>query len=110
MQPVENSVREDMSSIFYTHIYHGRAVTLTVLRVGSDYIGCDLTDHSPDLASEQMCGTLCLPGICTGTSLAFAKGFYFELQPDDDRTHRVDDALVFVALAEYWVDTFGGRA
>jgi hypothetical protein len=106
----ESSVREDMFSIYYTYVNHGRAITLTVLRVEAEYIACDITEHSPDLGSDQVCGTLRLPGVCIVTSLALSRKFYHALQPDGDRTHRVDDEVVFNALESRWAEAFGGVA
>jgi len=106
MSTVENSVREDESSLFYTHRRGNQAVTFTVLRVSGDYIGCDLTTHAADYAGEEMCATLGMNGVCLGTSLAFARGFYRALQVHGNTEH-VPDERVFGALIAYLADEFG---
>jgi hypothetical protein len=109
MNPLtESSVREDESSVLYTYRRGWKAVTFTVLKVGSELIGCDLTTHAADPAGE-MCGTLALPGVCLGNSLAAAKGFYTTLQRGE-KTVRVEDDAVFAALAVYLTDEFGDYA
>jgi hypothetical protein len=109
MNPLtESSVREDESSIFYTYRRGWKAVTFTVLKVGDELIGCDITAHAADPAGE-MCGTLALPGVCLGSSLAFAKGFYTGMQVEG-KTQRVEDDAVFAALAAHLRDEFGDDA
>jgi hypothetical protein len=93
------SVREDESSIFYTHRNGKTAVTLTVLKVDRDFIGCDVTDHVADPGSD-LCTVLDMPGTCRGHSLAFARGLYAALQ-QNGKAERVDDERVFGALASY---------
>ena len=104
----EASVREDDASIFYTYCRGPYAVTLTVLKVGAELIGCDITTHKRDLAGE-MCGTLALPACCLSSSLAFAKGFYSASQTQG-KTQRLEDDAVFAALAAHLRDKFGDYA
>lgn len=102
----EASVREDDTSIFYTFRRGSHAVTLTVLKVGGEFICCDVTTHAPAPAGE-MCGTLALPAVCLSSSLAFAKGFYSALQVQG-KTQRLDDDVVFGLLAAHLVDELDG--
>ena len=104
----EASVREDDVSIFYTYRRGHHAVTMTVLKVSDEFIGCDVTTHAPDPAGE-MCGTLALPSSCLSSSLAFAKGFYSALQVRG-KTQRLEDDVVFGLLAAHLTDEFGGQA
>lgn len=103
----EASVREDDTSIFYTYRRGWYAVTLTVLRVGDEFICCDVTTHAPAPHGE-MCGILALPSSCLSSSLAFAKGFYSALQVQG-KTQRLGDDVVFGLLAAHLTDEFGGE-
>lgn len=102
----EQSAREDDCSIFYVYRRGWYAVTLTVLKVGGEFIGCDVSDHAEDVGSDQTCPTLGMPGTCIGHSLGFSKSFYAALQTGG-KTERVDDERVFGALAAYLHGEFG---
>jgi hypothetical protein len=92
------SVREDESSIFYTFCEGGVGVTLTVLKVGEEHIGCDLTMHMPSPYRGEPCAVWGgLSATCTGVSGGFVRAFYRNLQ--HDTSQRVDDEVVFAALA-----------
>jgi hypothetical protein len=104
----ESSVREDESSILYAYRHGWKAVTFTVLKVGSELIGCGITAHAADPAGE-MCGTLAVPGVCLSSSLAFAKAFYAGMQTEG-KAQRVEDDIVLAAMAEHLRDEFGDYA
>ena len=101
MSPLENkSVREDESSIFYSLCEGSLGVTLTVLKVGEEHVACDITTHTPSPYRGDPCSVWGgLPAVCTGHSVAFARGFYRELQ--HGVRERVDDEVVFTALMTY---------
>ena len=101
MNPTEHkSVREDESSIFYSLCEGSLGVTLTVLKMGEERVGCDITTHAPSPYRGEPCSVWGgLSAVCTGQSVAFARGFYRELQ--HDTSQRVDDEVVFAALATY---------
>ena len=104
----EASVREDDASIYYTYRRGWLAATLTVLKVGAEYIGCDVTTHTPAPHGE-MCGILSLPACCLSSSLAFAKGFYSRAQTQG-KAQRLEDDVVFDLLAAHLTNEFGDEA
>ena len=104
----EASVREDDASIYYTYRRGWLAATLTVLKVGAEFIGCDVTTHTPAPHGE-MCGTLSLPACCLSSSLAFAKGFYSQAQTQG-KAQRLEDDVVFDLLAAHLTNEFGDEA
>jgi len=102
---VTTSVREDDASIYYSHRRGHHAVTLTVLKVSDEFIGCDVTTHSADPGGD-LCAAIDLPGTCMGHSLAFARAFYAALQAEG-KAERVDDERVIGALMSHLREEFG---
>jgi len=94
------SVREDDTSIYYTFCKGKVGVSFTVIKVGEEHVGCDLTTHVPDPYRGDPCSVWNgLPASCVGYSGGFARGFYRNLQ--NDTSERVDDARLFSALANF---------
>ena len=94
------SVREDETSIYYTFRKDGVGVSFTVIKVGEEHVGCDLTTHTPSPYRGEPCALWGgLPADCVGHSGAFARGFYRDLQ--NDTSERVSDERLFSALANF---------
>jgi hypothetical protein len=101
----ENSAREDVNSIYYV-VRKGRyAVSFIVLKVGDEYVACNLTAHTPSPV-EAWCNVLETYGSCPDNPPSVARAFYARLQ-QSGKTERVDDARVFDALATYLHDEVG---
>jgi len=98
----ENSVREDVNSIYYVVRKGEHAVSFIVLKVDDEYIACDLTTHAP-APPDAWCNVTNTHGTCMGYPPSVARAFYARLQ-QGGKTERVDDVRMFDALATYLHD------